>query len=134
MVLLLFSASKDTLSANGFSSERADYGQLTNTRKNSTGGYDYYSQSNTFLGHSESNFNNGYNYYNSEGNKIGSLKEDSEGSYTLYNANQTAIGRVTLSPSKKFIYQPYFSQNMSSLETIPGEDLGSINFLSELQN
>jgi len=132
-ILAFLPLSKNS-SADDFSSEKSDYGQMTDTRKNMLGGYDYYNNTNTMLGHSERNDSNGYDYFNEAGNKIGSIEQNEEGNYIMYNSHDSVVGRINTSPTGKFHYQSAFSQNITTIEVIPGEDIGSINFLEELEN
>lgn len=121
-----FQDSFEDLSEKSFSSQEFDYGKSTDTRRNSKGGYDYYSSDNRLLGHSEENRYKGYNYYDDRGNKIGSIREIREGMYTVYNSENAKVGALEKLPSKKYFYRSFFEQKPSELDTIPGGDIGSL--------
>ena len=57
--------------------QEADYGDISVTRKNQLGGYDYYDADGKITGYSIKTYSGDYVYYDIAGNKQGSLKKQS---------------------------------------------------------
>ena len=108
-------------------SEKADYGVVSYTRKNFQKGYDYYGPNNTYLGHSERNSYGGYDYYDASGNFLGRIKKNKEGKYLIFNYEDVKVGELRRLPSKKYLHTQQYRGGFSELESIPTENLGSIN-------
>lgn len=103
----------------------ADYGQISETKKNILGGYDYYDTNNIFRGYSVKT-PSGYKYYDSQGNYLGEIKRYGE-KYYIYNAEGVKIGSIKKLPSKKYRVKSNFQDTFKEIEPLPNEDIPSLN-------
>jgi len=112
----------------GAQSFEADYGQVSNTRKNIIGGYDYYDESNNLAGYSEKAAD-GYRYYDANGNYLGKVQENesAENTYTIYNAEGVRTSTMKRLPSKKYRVESNFEGGMREMDTIPSENIASFD-------
>lgn len=103
--------------------QKADYSDISVTRKNQIGGYDYYNKQGKIIGYSSKSYTGDYTYYSVEGNKLGTLKKGSDG-YTFYNANNIATGSMRQTPTGEYRYNDMVAGGLRSVTPPPGEDIG----------
>ncbi len=107
--------------------QKADYGDMSVTRKNQLGGYDYYNSAGNKTGYSKKTYTGDYIYYDNEGNKLGVLKQDKKkDTYTFYNADNIATGSFRKTPTGEYRYEDKFEGGLRSVIPPPGEDIGFI--------
>ncbi len=103
--------------------QEADYGDISVTRKNQLGGYDYYDENGKMVGYSAKNRWGEYVYYDSEGNLLGHL-EHRGNSYTFFNADEIPTGRMQKMPTGEYRYVDSLEGGLRSITPPPGEDIG----------
>ena len=103
--------------------QEADYGDISVTRKNQLGGYDYYDEDGEMVGYSLKNRWGEYAYYDNRGNILGHL-QDYGGSYIFYNADGIATRNMRKTPTGEYRYTDKFGGGLRSVTPPPGEDIG----------
>jgi len=107
--------------------QKADYGDMSATRKNQLGGYDYYDKSGNIAGYSKKTYTGDYVYYDNEGNKLGALKQDKKkDTYTFYSADDTVTGSLRKTPTGEYRYEDKLEGGLRSVTPPPGEDIGFV--------
>lgn len=102
--------------------QKADYGDISVTRKNQLGGYDYYDKEGKIVGYSEKTHKGDYIYYDNEGNTLGALKQEGD-SYTFYNVDDIATGKIRKTPTGEYRYRDKLEGGLRSITPPPGEDI-----------
>ncbi len=103
--------------------QKADYGDMSTTRKNEVSGYNYYDKEGKMTGYSKKTYKGDYVYYNNEGNQLGSLQKEGN-AYTFYNADGIAMGTMRKTPTGEYRYTDKFNGGLRSVTPPPGQDIG----------
>lgn len=107
--------------------QKDDYGEISTTRKNQLGGYDYYDKNGNMTSYSSKNYQGEYIYYDKEGNKIGVLKQDKQKSgYTFYNADNIPTKTLQKMPTGEYRYKDKSEGGLKGITPPPGEDIGFV--------
>ncbi|MFH0732125.1 MAG: hypothetical protein V2A72_04275 [Candidatus Omnitrophota bacterium] len=108
--------------------QQADYGQMSNTKKNELGGYDYFDANGNKTGYSKKTYSGDYEYYDNEGNKLGALKQDkAKNTYTFYNADNIATGNLQKTPTGEYRYRNKSQDGLTSVTPPATEDIGFVS-------
>ena len=102
--------------------QEADYGDISVTRKNQLGVYDYYGEDGEMVGYSSKNRWGEYVYYDNKGNVLGHLERYGD-SYTFFNADDIPIRHMRKTPTGEYRYTDKLTGGLRSVTPPPGEDI-----------
>src|SRR3989338_454237 len=107
--------------------QKADYGEVKDTKKNEFGGYDYFDKSGNRTGYSVRTHDGNFIYYDTDGNKTGMLKKENKDTYSFYDSANIKTGTVEKTPRGDFIYKRSFEGGLEGFTPPAGENIGYVD-------
>ena len=105
------------------------YQRTGGSRKNASGGYDFYGSSGQKAGYSAPSRKGGYSFFDNKGNKIGTLKQNSRSrrAYTYYDASGIRKGYLKKSATGGYYYQDVQSGKIVNSLPQTADGVGSLS-------